>query len=63
MVKRKVGFIKENIPTEDNLLIKKVIYLISLLTTRVTKENTRIPRGNKFVSIVFGSRNETRRAK
>jgi len=52
-----------NIPIENNFMSKKVVDLVSLLSIRVTKKNTRIPPGSKFVSIMFGSRNEAKRAK
>ena len=63
MMKREIGFMKGNILTGNNFLSKKVIYLVSLLAIRVTKENTRILLGSKFVSIVFGRRNEAKRTK
>ena len=62
-MKRAIGFIKMNIPTRNNFLSKKIIDLVSLFAIRIIKKNTRIPTGNKFVSIMLGSRDEAKRTK
>jgi len=63
MMKGKIRFTERNIPTEEYLVSKEIIDLVSFLAAEIAKKNTRISPGSEFVSIVFRSENKAERAK
>jgi len=62
-MKRKVGLVELDISAGHNLLCNEIIDFVSLLAIGVTKKDTRMSPGGKFVFVVFRSGDKTKRTK